>query len=922
MKFVNKHGGISLFTQYDFVMLNETFQLLDSTIPGLYCFEELAVKGETGRPMGGILVAVKPHLSPKIKKQTKYYVAVETRAFTLVCFYFNPLSEVIVLVEEIAEVLCTVDLRKPCLFCGDFNARVDLDGEEKAEALIDLMKDFGFSLITDKKVPTYVCPNGASTIDLVFANFPNVSTANLNNEVALLRKHTPVEISCDLSTSDGMHEEPEKIKRKRIVGVIDSTDIEIAYDIATTGDIDVLYDKLRSSILSVVPIIHPKVKSTKKSFSCPEIRKLKFQLLSLRGKLNRSPGLFQTYARERKRYKDLVCAAKQRAIEEEENRKVAEAETLPWKLNPKRNGSVACRIHLDEWSPHFSKLYNPIGEVMLPGSLQEHDYALNCNTNLEQEWFLDSEETQELNREISEEEASRTLFQCADKKAVGPDLLANEHLKGSFPLLGTLWVLLFNIILSTGQIVECWRQSTVKVLYKGKGDIRNPNSYRGIALLSHPYKWFTKILAQRIYTFVDGDTLPDEQYGYRRGRSTVEAFLVLKNYVKECLQKPKCPVYAVFVDFSKCFDTIHRGKLVRKLALLHGVRGRILRVIATMLTCNLLRVFDGVSYSDEILQARGLQQGESLSPLLYICFVSDLPSFLRDVFSILRVIMFADDLVFFCTSEQAVQSGLDLLNEYCNSHFLKVNLEKTRVLVFRKGGARKNVVFRFGEDVVPYCNEYEYLGITVQCNWTFTKHLKKRRAKAAAASFCIPGLRSLSLDGAVKYFNVMIEPILTYGIVGFWDDLSVKQLEFLDKCYCDFLKKVFCLPRNVQNRKVILMSDLPTLVESLVIRGTVPSTTAYVKYLEELENKLADIDDEFFRSPVMVQNDWKTGKNEKRHLSTRLSCHGFHFKLCTIKKCNNPSTGCFCKLCNAPCPLLHALECPKITNLAMIDEMD
>ena len=36
----------------------------------------------------------------------------------------------------------------------------------------------------------------------------------------------------------------------------------------------------------------------------------------------------------------------------------------------------------------------------------------------------------------------------------------------------------------------------IKVLYKGKGDPKDTNAYRGIALENNPFKLFTKILEE------------------------------------------------------------------------------------------------------------------------------------------------------------------------------------------------------------------------------------------------------------------------------------------------------------------------------------------------------------------------------------------------------------------------------------------
>jgi hypothetical protein len=45
-----------------------------------------------------------------------------------------------------------------------------------------------------------------------------------------------------------------------------------------------------------------------------------------------------------------------------------------------------------------------------------------------------------------------------------------------------LWTALYNKCLEITNISTIWRESTVKVVYKGKGSQNAPDSYRGIAL--------------------------------------------------------------------------------------------------------------------------------------------------------------------------------------------------------------------------------------------------------------------------------------------------------------------------------------------------------------------------------------------------------------------------------------------------------
>lgn len=87
-----------------------------------------------------------------------------------------------------------------------------------------------------------------------------------------------------------------------------------------------------------------------------------------------------------------------------------------------------------------------------------------------------------------------------------------------------------------------------------------------------------------------------------------------------------------------------------------------------------------------------------LSPFLFSLYVNDyeiefikemcLPVELRDI--ALFLIMYADDTVLFSETEQGLQNMLDCLQQYTSKWKLKVNVDKTKNVVFRKGGMLKN----------------------------------------------------------------------------------------------------------------------------------------------------------------------------------------------------------------------------------------
>src|SRR5690606_28470943 len=246
----------------------------------------------------------------------------------------------------------------------------------------------------------------------------------------------------------------------------------------------------------------------------------------------------------------------------------------------------------------------------------------------------------------------------------------------SSSILLPYWVSLFNRILQVGTLPLAWKQSYVKVLFKGKGDKLDPNSYRGLALNSAVFK----LVLQRLIDFTR-DYVPPEQYGFVSGRSTLQAVLKLLASVVEKVynDRNKTFVYAAFIDYSKAFDSVSRQKLLAKL-LGFGLKGQMFAVIKNILSENVFCVDDGIQISSDIFQNVGLLQGDSLSPYLFIPMTADLPIILRSECPEAQTIMYADDDAIWSTYLIHLQNAIDVLALWSRQNGLQINPTKTKIV--------------------------------------------------------------------------------------------------------------------------------------------------------------------------------------------------------------------------------------------------
>ena len=161
-------------------------------------------------------------------------------------------------------------------------------------------------------------------------------------------------------------------------------------------------------------------------------------------------------------------------------------------------------------------------------------------------------------------EIENVLKNTKNKKAAGPDGIYYERLKEAKDVIIEPLMELYNKCLDVGTILDIWRNSQIKVLYKGKGDPADPNAYRGIALEDTMFKLPTKILSDRLRTIVD-PLIPENQFGFRPQRSATQAIATLLAATEEALRLPGGKFHIIFIDYSKAFDLLDRNLVIRKL---------------------------------------------------------------------------------------------------------------------------------------------------------------------------------------------------------------------------------------------------------------------------------------------------------------------------------------------------------------------
>ena len=115
--------------------------------------------------------------------------------------------------------------------------------------------------------------------------------------------------------------------------------------------------------------------------------------------------------------------------------------------------------------------------------------------------------------------------------------------------------------------IDRWMKGCILPFPK-KADVGLAKNYRGITLTSIAAKIYNVQLRNSIKTKID-NILRKNQNGFRRNRSMTSQILTLRR-ILEAVRAKNLQVTLLFVDFTKAFDSIHRGK-VEQIQLAYGL---------------------------------------------------------------------------------------------------------------------------------------------------------------------------------------------------------------------------------------------------------------------------------------------------------------------------------------------------------------
>lgn len=755
-------------------MSNSTTSILNKSGYNIsHCFRE--------KRGGGVAILWKHSIGKQVRKgsvnrnfetfQYQYITFQGKFKINLMCIYRLQETSFNMFLDELNELISELDIRHPLVLTGDFNVHFELSNLQN-DKLTNLTSSFGLTQFV--KGPTHKLGH---SLDLLFANKFDFEMNDILPISYDLGDHFP--IFFDLPNIEG-----PKTPMKRVVTYRDLKSLDIpgfASDLSTSLNANMgpnnnidnynfcdLLDIYNHTIEHTFNQVAPFKTRTFATADSPPWMDSEYKSNRItRRKLERQwqkpqppeskKSCKQLYVKQRnictkmardkraKYYHDLIFknSGDQRALVKIVNNLLDKNNSrgvLPNYENP----TVLADKFNNFYFEKVEKLRNAI-------PLSDYNVYNNLNN------FNGPKMTSF--RPTSVQELSEILKKSGIKTSFN-DILPAKVLKQVIDTLLPYLCKLVNKSLSSGS-VEGMKQSIVVPLLKKAGlDPEILKNYRPVADLVFLSKLSERVVDIRVNEQMTANNLHCKyEHGYKPCHSTETLLVRLVNDVLLSLDNNNA-VILLLIDLSAAFDTVDIDLLLHILKSEIGIDGMALRWLESFLKNRNQKVLIENSLSDSLNVEFGVPQGSVLGPKLFNIYI-------RSLFSVIEGCDFCTSG--FADDNNAHQSFalqfqydvitfqlpklMSLIREWMHRHFLKINPDKTEIIVFLPNKLRNEHLIRgaFLEgECIRFSNTVKNLGFTLDRFLSMESHVNGTVSLCYKLMSDVARIRNLLSDDDTK----------------------------------------------------------------------------------------------------------------------------------------------------------------------------
>lgn len=490
-----------------------------------------------------------------------------------------------------------------------------------------------------------------------------------------------------------------------------------------------------------------------------EIAELRKHALKLRRKAQRS----------RNTEEAAVRSAEHRAAKKELGLAIRASKTRCWR-------EICREVDADPWGKGYKLVSHRLGSMNRCGSMDAGTME-NIVDTLFPTHALRIEEDIPGHVDVvpvfTEEELSNAVTALKIKKAPGPDGVPVEVLKVVASEYPQQLLALYNSCLETGVFPARWKVARLALIEKGKGsDPDSPSSYRPICMLDTLGKLYEKLLKPRLDSAIGAvGGLSPKQYGFRKGRSTINAISEVTNAVtsaETACHQARPLVFLVTLDVRNAFNSAKWEDILGALRRFFDIPNYLLLVMSDYLRDRRVNYETTNGIKTKEVTA-GVAQGSILGPDLWNVLYDSL---LRLDVPELTLVGYADDIALVITARSAelaqfkINQAMRRLGVWMEEHGLQLALSKTEIVMLTKRRIPNIIPMTLDSEVIYTKASAKYLGVILDSRLNYWDHIRKACDRAATVSASLGRLMA-NVGGPRssirRVLMSVVQSILLYG---------------------------------------------------------------------------------------------------------------------------------------------------------------